>query len=98
MGMDLNYDFVFTEPSETLVVHMNTLGANAATHFFDATLTLVHEQWAALPRALVRHPWMTAKVIGAIHWEALRLFVKGVPVYTHPARLAPRGKEATYKS
>jgi DUF1365 family protein len=41
---------------------------------------------------------MTAKVIGAIHWEALRLFVKGVPVFTHPARLEPRAKEATDKS
>jgi len=27
---------------------------------------------------------MTAKVIGAIHWEALRLYLKKVPVFTHP--------------
>jgi hypothetical protein len=26
---------------------------------------------------------MTAKVIGAIHWEALRLYLKKVPVFTH---------------
>jgi DUF1365 family protein len=29
---------------------------------------------------------MTAKVIAAIHWEALKLFCKKVPVFTHPAR------------
>ena len=30
---------------------------------------------------------MTAKVIAAIHWQALRLFLKGVPVLTHPVRI-----------
>jgi DUF1365 family protein len=30
--------------------------------------------------ALARHPLMTLKVITAIHWEALRLYAKGVPV------------------
>lgn len=98
MGMDLDYEFVLTKPSETLVVHMNTFCPNAATHFFDATLTLEHQPWAALTGVLLRHPWMTAKVIGAIHWEALRLFVKGVPVFTHPARPEPQVKEASHKS
>ena len=56
--------------------------------FFDATLNLEREPWTArsLHRALLTHPWMTAKVIGAIHWEALRLYLKKVPVFTHRAR------------
>ena len=29
---------------------------------------------------LARHPLMTLKVIGAIHYEAVRLWVKGVPL------------------
>jgi DUF1365 family protein len=33
---------------------------------------------------LMRFPWMTAKVITAIHWQALRLFLSGVPIVTHP--------------
>jgi hypothetical protein len=33
---------------------------------------------------MLRFPWMTAKVIGAIHWEALRLYLKKAPVYKHP--------------
>lgn len=98
MGMDLDYEFVLTQPSDTLAIHMNTIGRNATTQLFDATLSLEHQPWDALPGALVRHPWMTAKVIGAIHWEALRLFVKGVPVFTHPARQEPRVKEASHKS
>jgi hypothetical protein len=38
------------------------------------------------------HPLMALKVIGGIHWEALRLFLKGAPVYTHPARIHDSGK------
>jgi DUF1365 family protein len=85
--MNLEYDFVLTPPGETLVAHMNTLRTGKS--FFDATLTLERKPWTAqnLRAALVRHPWMTAKVIGAIHWEALRLFLKGAPVFTHPDRI-----------
>ena len=32
----------------------------------------------ALPRALATHPLLTLKVIGAIHWHALRLLLKGL--------------------
>jgi DUF1365 family protein len=86
MDMGLDYQFVLTDPGEHLTAHMNTLDGGRPT--FDATLTLRREPWNArsLHRALAAHPWMTAKVIGAIHWEALRLWIKRVPVYTHPAR------------
>jgi len=87
MPMELEYDWVFTEPGDRLVVHMRTLQAGES--LFDATLNLCRRPWNSLEigRALLRHPLMTAKVIGAIHWEALRLLIKRVPVYTHPARL-----------
>ena len=86
MGMNLDYEFVFTSPAERLVAHMSTLDKSAS--FFDATLTLERSAWtsANLAAALFRQPFMTAKVIAAIHWEALRLWWKRVPVYTHPAR------------
>jgi DUF1365 family protein len=34
-------------------------------------------------RAVLRHPLMTLKVVGAIHWQALRLWRKGVPLHRH---------------
>jgi cyclopropane-fatty-acyl-phospholipid synthase len=57
---------------------------------FDATLTLNRRPWSAdaLHRALISHPWMTAKVIGAIHWQALRLFLRKAPVF-HASRRGP---------
>jgi len=90
MGMKMDYQFVLTPPGETLTAHMNTV--EASVHLFDATLTLQRRPWsgAALHRALAAHPWMTAKVIWAIHWQALRLYLKKVPVFTHPARRKER--------
>ncbi len=86
--MDLDYEFILTEPGEGVVVHMKVArqaGAKGKT-FFDATLKLAREPWSAraLGVAMLRFPWMTAKVIAAIHWEALRLYWKKAPVYKHP--------------
>ena len=86
MDMGLDYAFALTKPGERLTAHMSTIENGTAT--FDATLILKREPWGAkaIHRALWRHPWMTLKVVAAIHWEALRLWAKGVPVFTHPAR------------
>ena len=94
--MNLGYEFVLTEPGERLVAHMNTTETSDKP-FFDATLTLEHRPWTTrnVGAALARHPLMTAKVIGAIHWEALRLWAKRVPVFTHPDRIQTGVGEAT---
>jgi DUF1365 family protein len=40
----------------------------------------------SLARVLIAFPLMTLKIIIAIHWQALRLWLKKVPVIDHPAR------------
>jgi hypothetical protein len=81
MSMKLDYTFTFTPPGQTLIAHMRTVEDGAA--FFDATLKLAFRPWSArsLRRALFSFPWMTAKVIVAIHWQALRLWLKKVPIF-----------------
>ena len=102
MAMDLDYGFALTQPDANLVAHMTTSarGPSAEGPFFDATLTLEHQPWTpkGLRRSLLRHPWMTAKVILAIHWQALLLLIKRVPVFTHPARVRPPAEEAPKQS
>lgn len=49
----------------------------------------------ALVRVLTRFPAMTARVIGAIHWEALRLWRKGLPYLSKPAYDPTRARGAT---
>jgi len=80
MPIDLAYTFAFTPPTDRLVAHMET--SQAGSVGFDATLSLERRPWnaAEIRRVLVRHPAMTAKVIAEIHWEAFKLWWKGVPV------------------
>ena len=80
MPIDLEYTFAFTPPTDRLVAHMET--SRAGSVGFDATLSLERRPWnaAEIRRVLVRHPAMTAKVIAEIHWEAFKLWWKGVPV------------------
>jgi DUF1365 family protein len=57
---------------------------HASCHM-DATLTLKRQPWSKslLQKILWLQPWAAIKVPVAIYWQAVRLFVKGVPVYTH---------------
>jgi uncharacterized protein len=98
MDMRLTYDWIFTPPGERLVAHMNTLSEGEA--FFDATLELERRPWErrVLHRVLAAYPLMTLRVIGAIHWEALRLWLKDVPVFTHPAKLADADRRKASRS
>jgi uncharacterized protein len=90
MDMQMEYEWIFTEPGERLVAHMNTIADGKA--FFDATLQLEKREWSRreLHRTLAAFPLMTIRVIGGIHWEALKLWAKGVPVFPH----IPKGSEA----
>jgi len=80
MPVDLEYAFAFTTPADSLVAHMKTTRAGSVS--FDATLSLARRPWnaAEIRRVLVRQPAMTASVVAAIHWQALKLWWKGVPV------------------
>jgi DUF1365 family protein len=93
--MALRYEWQLHTPGEALAVHMalratDTADADGAP-VFGATLALqrVPINGTALAGTLLRFPWMTAKVIAAIHWEALRLWLKRVPVNDHPTRSKP---------
>lgn len=59
----------------------------------DGRPLLVARHWATanamddatILRLWCRHPLLTLKVIGGIHWEALRLFLRGTPFHARPA-------------
>jgi hypothetical protein len=89
MPMEQRYDWRFSPPGRRLAVHMENY--DAAGMIFDATMSLRRRELtgATLARALLAYPWMTAGVVTAIHWNALKLWLKGNPVYTHPERRSP---------
>jgi hypothetical protein len=85
LPMELDHRFRFEAPGERLVVRIEDLDREGRRRF-DALLALRRRELdgAALARALVRWPAMTAQVIGGIHWQALRLWWKGAPFHPHP--------------
>jgi len=84
MEMNLSYDWNFSAPQKQLMVHMRNLKDDMRV--FDATMVLKSRSIssATLARVLLQYPLMTAKVIIAIHYQALRLWLKKVPFNTHP--------------
>lgn len=84
MPMQRQYAWRFAPPGESLLVHMQVMREQSLE--FDATLALKRRPLDAtsLRRVLWRYPLMSAQVMGAIHWQALRLWLKGNPVYDHP--------------
>ena len=86
MPMDMQYDWRFNAPGEHLFVHMQNFREGRS--MFDATLSLNRQPFgaAALVRLLLGFPLMTVKVAAAIHWQALRLWLKKTPVYDHPVQ------------
>ena len=82
--MDMRYHWRSNAPGERLALHLET--HQEGDKVFDATLTMTARPASGwnLARLLIRYPFMTARVGLAIYWQALRLYLKGVPVFTHP--------------
>lgn len=88
LGMDLHYRFRIAPPTERLSVAIGVHEGEGTDHTvlyacLQATRRGLTD--AALLRAFVSHPLLTLKVIGGIHWEALKLWRKGAALHTRPA-------------
>lgn len=93
MPMEMLYRWGFSNPGEKLNVHMSLhdrqrVAGDPSQKVFDATMQLKHAPVTGMQLAamLLRFPLMTLQVVVAIHWQALRLWIKRVPVHTHPPK------------
>ena len=89
MTMDMQYDWRFSVPDESLSVHMEN--HQNGKKIFDATLELEQREINSsnLAMALIRFPMVTMKIVIAIYYQALRLWLKRVPFVNHPKEEAP---------
>jgi DUF1365 family protein len=85
--MDVEYDWRFLNPGEINKVDMYLSQNNQ--NFFSAHLHLKRKKVSSrnLSYALFRFPFMTLKVTAAIYLNALLLWLKGCPFYSHPKHL-----------
>jgi DUF1365 family protein len=93
LPLDLRYEFRVEPPGR------DRPALSVAVTAHDDVGALVHARFdaqrrplddGALARAFFSHPLLTLKVVAAIHWEALRLWLKGVRLQPAPAA-APAG-------
>tara|TARA_B100001059_G_C17813465_1_gene573693 strand:- start:119 stop:883 length:765 start_codon:yes stop_codon:yes gene_type:complete len=86
MPMRVDYEWLFNKPSKSLSVSMTN--SKDGKSFFNASILLKRKRLNSISLAgvLIRFPFMTFKIILAIHWQALCLWLKRCPVYIHPAK------------
>jgi uncharacterized protein len=82
--MDMTYNFRIRPPGGDVAVAIHETDADGTLLFASFSgrrqpLTA----WSML-KAFFSYPLMTLKVIGGIHWEALKLWRKGVPLVARP--------------
>ena len=79
------YDFSMRRPADELYLHIRQADDDGPildawingykNHISDRTLLL----------CLIRYPLLTLKVIVGIHWEALKIWLKGISPVTRPS-------------
>jgi DUF1365 family protein len=83
-GMDLTYDFRIEPPTASCCVAINVSdGQGALISAVHASQRATLDDTALL-RACLAYPLLGLKVIGGIHWEALKLWLKGVKLQQRP--------------
>ncbi|HEX4532830.1 MAG TPA: DUF1365 domain-containing protein [Rhizomicrobium sp.] len=89
LSMNCTYRFEIRPPGEAVSIAIHELEAaqpilNACFSGTRAALTDRN-----LASCLLRHPLMTVKIVAAIHFEALRLWLKRIPHHAHTKQAAP---------
>ncbi len=85
MDMDMAYDFAIRPPGEKVQIVVN--GRDGEGPLISASFAGERRELTdgALMRLFFTFPLITLKTVAGIHWEALKLWVKGIRIRRAPA-------------
>lgn len=78
MDMDLDYQFDVSPPEDTVAIRIlvSEKGAPVLTAAFSGQGVPMTD--TGLLKVWLTHPWQTFGVLAAIHWEAIKIVLKGI--------------------
>jgi DUF1365 family protein len=85
MDMAQRYRFRVTPPTDRLAVAIEATDETGPILFAAMTAQRRPLTDRALAAALLRHGWQALRVVGGIHWEAIKLYAKGLRPRDRPA-------------
>ena len=84
--MDMTYDFRIVPPADRIAVAVDGSKDGAACdHRLVRRGSPAFHGKLALLRAFLGHPLLSFAIVAGIHWEALKLWLKGVGLRSRPA-------------
>lgn len=84
MDMEMRYDFALKPPGRTF--SLSVTGSDPAGRLIVASFVGIRRKLSdrALLGLLLGIPFLTLRVVAGIHWEALKLWLKGICIRRHP--------------
>ena len=92
MPMEMTYQWRSRTPNRSLSIHLQNW--RNGQEAFNATLALrrVEITTYSLGISLLRYPFMTLKIALAIYWQALKLFLKRMPLFGHSELISSKNR------
>lgn len=85
IGVEGDYRFTLQAPTDTFKLGIENLVGGKRTHFatIAARRATLNDAW--ILRTFARLPFATLQVIFGIHWQALKLWMRGATYHSKPA-------------
>ncbi len=87
-SMDQDYHWSFAFAGDRIAIAMRSIAGGRTVFAADLRLRLLPATPARIVHQVFRWPLMAVRMLAAIYWQALRLWLKRVPFVPHPSSVA----------